>query len=105
MARTKKATKHDLKMKCRRLKEEMEEIRKEKESTKEGQLQVREKLKAVEMECELLQEETKCMIQQSALNQLRLALMFNILKARKEGDFAKAAQITQLLRLVLYIID
>ena len=78
----------------------MEEISNAQKSIKEGQSQVREKLKAIEMECEVLREETKLMIQQSALTQLRLALMLNILKAREEGDFAKAAQITQLLRLV-----
>ena len=77
-----------------------EEISNDQKSIKEGQSQVREKLKAIEKECEVLREETKLMIQQSALTQLRLALMLNILKAREEGDFAKAAQITQLLRLV-----
>ncbi|XVE74305.1 hypothetical protein DITRI_Ditri12bG0006300 [Diplodiscus trichospermus] len=41
------------------------------------------------------------LIQQSALTQLRLALMLNIVKARDEGDFAKAAQITQLLREIV----
>ena len=78
----------------------MEEISKEQKSIKEGQSQVREKINAIETECELLQEETKLMIQRSALTQLRLVLMLNILKAREEGDFAKAAQFTQLLQLV-----
>ncbi|GMI90060.1 hypothetical protein HRI_002675300 [Hibiscus trionum] len=82
----------------------MEDIRREQNSIKEAQSQVRQKLTAIEMECELLQEETELMIQRSALTQLRLSLMFNILKAREEGDLAKAAQITALLRLFLHII-
>ena len=67
----------------------MEEISKEQNSIKKAQSEVRGKLKAFEMECEELQEETKFMIQRSALTQVRLALMFNILKARQEGDFVK----------------
>ncbi|XVF77977.1 hypothetical protein PTKIN_Ptkin14bG0091200 [Pterospermum kingtungense] len=90
--------KHDLKVKCKRLKEEMEDISKEQKSIKEGQAQIGEKLKAIEMECKVLQEETKVMVQRSAATQFRLALMLNIYKAREEGDLAKAAQITQLLR-------
>ncbi|KAK8498050.1 hypothetical protein V6N13_121447 [Hibiscus sabdariffa] len=72
----------------------MEDIRKEQVSIKEAQSQVREKLTAIQMECELLQEETQLMIQRSAFTQLRLSLMFNILKAREEGHLSKAAQIT-----------
>ncbi|XVF77980.1 hypothetical protein PTKIN_Ptkin14bG0092100 [Pterospermum kingtungense] len=90
--------KHDLKVKCKRLKEEMEDISKEQKSIKEGQAQVGEKLKAIEMECTVLQEETKVMVLRSVATQFRLALMLNIYKAREEGDLAKAAQITQLLR-------
>ena len=82
----------------------MEEISKEQIVIKEAQSEVRGKLMAIEMECEILQEETKFMIKRSAFTQLRLALMFNIIKARQEGDFVKAAQITQLLRLISYIV-
>ncbi|XVF77994.1 hypothetical protein PTKIN_Ptkin14bG0092700 [Pterospermum kingtungense] len=78
---------------------EMEEISKEQESIKEGQRQVREKFEAIEGECEQLRKQTNKIIQQSANTQIRLALMFNILRAREEGDFAKATHLTQLLRL------
>ena len=78
----------------------MEEISKEQESIKEGQRWVREKFEAIEEECEQLRKETTEMIKQSAITQIRLALMFNILKAREEGNFAKASHLTQLLRLV-----
>ncbi|KAK8542537.1 hypothetical protein V6N13_136890 [Hibiscus sabdariffa] len=85
----KKATK----VKLRRLIMEQSNIR-----LREGHSQVREKLKAVETECEALREESKLMIQQSVGTQIRLALMLNILKAREEGDLAKAARFTDLLR-------
>ncbi|XVF77172.1 hypothetical protein PTKIN_Ptkin14bG0024900 [Pterospermum kingtungense] len=78
----------------------MEDISKKQESIKEGQAQVGEKLKVIEMECKVLQEKTKVMVQRSAATQFRLALMLIIYKAREEEDLAKAAQITQLLRLV-----
>ncbi|XWS10400.1 hypothetical protein CRYUN_Cryun39dG0074300 [Craigia yunnanensis] len=84
----------------RRLKIEMEERRKQQESIKEGQRQVQEKFEAIEEECEQLRKETDEMIKQSAFTQIRLAFMFNIVKAREEGNFAKASHLTQLLRLV-----
>ncbi|XP_021298809.1 uncharacterized protein LOC110427576 isoform X2 [Herrania umbratica] len=89
---------NDLKGKYRRLKADIEEIGKEQKSIKEGQSQVREKFKAIEMECQVLKKETELITQRSALTHLRLALLFHILKAREEGDFAKAAQLTQWLR-------
>ncbi|XVE74308.1 hypothetical protein DITRI_Ditri12bG0006400 [Diplodiscus trichospermus] len=97
----KRKTKNDLQTKSKRLKEEMKETSMEQKNIKDGQLQVREKLRAIEMEYKLLQEETMLVIQRSALTQLRLALMLNIVKARDEGDFSKAAQITQLLREII----
>ncbi|KAK8545830.1 hypothetical protein V6N13_067092 [Hibiscus sabdariffa] len=97
----KKSRKHDLKVKVRRLKGEVEEMRKEQSNIREGQSQVREKLKAIETEWEALHEESKVMIQKSGRTQIRLALMFNILRAREEGDLVKAAQFTHLLREII----
>ncbi|XWS27580.1 hypothetical protein CRYUN_Cryun26dG0128500 [Craigia yunnanensis] len=82
----------------KRLKVEMEEIREEQQSIKEGYRQVREKFKAIEEGCEQLRKETNQINRQSANSQIRLALMFAILKAREQGDFTRAAQLTQLLR-------
>ncbi|KAK8579364.1 hypothetical protein V6N13_142568 [Hibiscus sabdariffa] len=82
----------------KRLKTEMAEISIEQEVIKEGQRQVRTKIEDINEECEQLREATKQIIQQSANTQIRLAIMFNILKAREEGDFAKTRQLTQLLR-------
>ncbi|XVE74275.1 hypothetical protein DITRI_Ditri12bG0004000 [Diplodiscus trichospermus] len=83
------------------LKAEMEEMSKEQEGIKEGQRQVREKLESIEEECGQLRKQTKEIIQQSAITQIRLALMFSILKARQEGNFIKASQLTQLLREII----
>ncbi|OMO63606.1 hypothetical protein COLO4_32294 [Corchorus olitorius] len=79
----------------------MKNISKDQQSIKEGQIQVREKFKAIEEECEQLRAETSKIIRQSANTQIRLSLMFNILKAREQGDFAKAAHLTQLLRQIV----
>ncbi|XWS27583.1 hypothetical protein CRYUN_Cryun26dG0128800 [Craigia yunnanensis] len=79
----------------------MKEISKEQQIIKEGQKQVREKFKAIEEGCEQLRQETNQIIRQSANTQIRLGLMFNVLKAREQGDFARAAQFTRLLREIV----
>ncbi|KAE8713585.1 putative Phosphatidylinositol glycan [Hibiscus syriacus] len=83
------------------LKGEMEERSEEQKMIKEEQRQVGEKLEAIEEECEKLREETNAIIRQSAHTQLRLALMFQILKAREENDFNKASLLTHLLREII----
>ncbi|XP_038998291.1 uncharacterized protein LOC120123475 isoform X2 [Hibiscus syriacus] len=82
----------------KRLRSEMEEISQEQGEIKEGQRLVREKFEAVEMECEQLRKETNMIMQQSMSTQLRLAFMFQILKARENQDFNQAAQLTAALR-------
>ncbi|XWS10626.1 hypothetical protein CRYUN_Cryun38cG0012700 [Craigia yunnanensis] len=82
----------------KRLRVEMEEISEEQKKIKEGQKQVREKFEAVELECEQLRKETILVTQQSFSTQIRLALMFQILKARENHDFSKASQFTCALR-------
>ncbi|XWS10404.1 hypothetical protein CRYUN_Cryun39dG0074600 [Craigia yunnanensis] len=76
----------------------MKKISKDQQSIKERQRLVRGKLKATEEECEQLRKETNQIIRQSANTQILLGLMFSILKAREQGDLAKAAQLTRLLR-------
>ncbi|XWS27591.1 hypothetical protein CRYUN_Cryun26dG0129600 [Craigia yunnanensis] len=80
------------------LRVEMEEISLEQKKIKEGQRQVREKFEAIELECEQLRKETILITQQSVSTQIRLALMFEILKAREDHDFSKASQLTCALR-------
>ncbi|XVF77947.1 hypothetical protein PTKIN_Ptkin14bG0088800 [Pterospermum kingtungense] len=94
----KKKRSPSLNSRMKRLKVEMEEISKEQRKIKEGQKQVREKFEAIELECEQLRKETMLITQQSFSTQLRLALMFQILKARENHDFSKASQLTCALR-------
>ncbi|GKV17987.1 hypothetical protein SLEP1_g28427 [Rubroshorea leprosula] len=82
----------------KRLKAEMQEISAEQRCIREGQRQVREKFEAIESECLQLKKETQLVLQQSTRNKIRLALMFRILKAREDCDFAKATELTRLLR-------
>ncbi|XWS10622.1 hypothetical protein CRYUN_Cryun38cG0012600 [Craigia yunnanensis] len=88
----------NLNSRMERLRVEMEEISEEQKKIKEGQKQVREKFEAVELECEQLRKETILITQQSFSTQIRLALMFQILKARENHDFSKASQLTCALR-------
>lgn len=81
-----------------RLKMDMKKISKEQQSIKEGQGHVEAKLNAIERECKELRDETDLMIRRSAYTQIRLGLMFSILKARQQSDFGTAAQLTRVLR-------
>ncbi|XWS62359.1 hypothetical protein CRYUN_Cryun06bG0004000 [Craigia yunnanensis] len=90
----------DMQESLKRLKSEMEEISEEQKNIREGQILVKEKFEAIESECEELKRETRLIIQQSARTQVKLALMFRILKARETGDFSTAANLTGILRLV-----
>ena len=82
----------------RRLKVETNEIRKEQENVKRGQWEVKKKFEAIQFECEQLRKETDLITKQSVNTQLRLGLMFQILRARETNDFNKATILTQLLR-------
>ncbi|MBA0620005.1 hypothetical protein Godav_021891 [Gossypium davidsonii] len=84
----------------KRLKSEMEEISEEQKNIREGQRQVKEKFGIIESECEELKRETRLIIQQSARTQVKLAIMFRILKAREAGELNTAATLTEMLRLV-----
>ncbi|KAK6240343.1 hypothetical protein QQP08_006643 [Theobroma cacao] len=95
--KTRKSGMKGMQERFKRLKTEMEEISEEQKGIREGQRQVREKFEAIESECEQLKKETKFIIQQSARTQIKLVLMFKILKAREESDFSTAANLTQWL--------
>ncbi|XP_039072061.1 uncharacterized protein LOC120219312 [Hibiscus syriacus] len=83
------------------LKVDKKEIIKEQQSVKQVQRQVAANLRATQEECDKLRNETDQIIRQTAHTRARLALMFNILKAREQGDLAQAAQLTQSLRETL----
>ncbi|XP_012465971.1 uncharacterized protein LOC105784619 [Gossypium raimondii] len=88
----------NIRKRMKRLRSDMQEISREQGKIKEGQRQVREKFEAVESECELLRKETNIIMQQSMSTQLRLAFMFQILKARENHDLDQAAKLTSALR-------
>ena len=96
----KKVSPKNFKIRIKRLRKEIEEISDEQKRIGEGQKQVREKFQIIESECEQLQKETRILIQQSASTKIRIALMFQILKARENKDFIKASQLTHVLRFV-----
>ncbi|CAK7355980.1 unnamed protein product [Dovyalis caffra] len=81
-----------------RLKADMEEISAGQKRIKEGQEEVRQKFREIESECYKLKEETKNIAKQSDSNQIKINLMFSILEARQDNNFAQADHLTQLLR-------
>ncbi|KAJ6933922.1 hypothetical protein NC651_009100 [Populus alba x Populus x berolinensis] len=76
----------------------MVEISKGHKRIKEGQEEVRERFEEISKEAAKLKEETNLISKQSAANQVRLDLMFQIAKARSENDTAMDAVLTQTLR-------
>ncbi|XVF58851.1 hypothetical protein PTKIN_Ptkin07bG0099100 [Pterospermum kingtungense] len=90
--------------KIRRLGVEMQGLEEEQKNIREGQRQVREKFEAIETEYEDLMKETRIIIQKTTRNQIKLALMFRILKASQEGDVATASNLTSLLRVAAFAI-
>ncbi|KAG8502928.1 hypothetical protein CXB51_000735 [Gossypium anomalum] len=82
----------------KRLRVEMKEISEEQKEIKVEQKKVREKFEAIEFECEELRKETILITQQTANTQIRLALMFQILKARQNQELDKATILTHALR-------
>ncbi|KAB5564700.1 hypothetical protein DKX38_004754 [Salix brachista] len=81
-----------------RIRDEMVEIREGQKRIRKGQMEVREKFQEINKEAAKLQEETNLITKQSAANQIKIDLMFQILRARAENDAAKDATLTQTLR-------
>ncbi|KAJ6314064.1 hypothetical protein OIU78_017676 [Salix suchowensis] len=81
-----------------RLKTDMVEIGEGQKRVREGQRVIRQKFEEIESECRSLREETMNITRQSDYNQIRINLMFAILKARQDSDFARADHLTRLLR-------
>ncbi|KAJ6945865.1 hypothetical protein NC651_000821 [Populus alba x Populus x berolinensis] len=82
----------------KKIRADMVEISEGQKRIREGQMEVREKFQEISKEAAKLKEETSQICKQSAANQLRLDLMFQIVKARAENDFAKDESLTQTLR-------
>ncbi|XP_061979863.1 uncharacterized protein LOC133700374 isoform X2 [Populus nigra] len=82
----------------KRIRADMVEISEGQKRIREGQKEVREQFQEINKEAAKLKEETNLITKQSAANQLRIDLMFQILRARAENDSAKDAFLTQALR-------
>ncbi|GLT52394.1 hypothetical protein SLA2020_257410 [Shorea laevis] len=80
------------------LKAEMEGISQEQKRVKEGQEEVREKLTKLGAECDQLRKETEFIFKQRAQTQLRLNLIFEILKAKKDCNPSKVTNLIMHLR-------
>ncbi|XP_011009288.1 PREDICTED: uncharacterized protein LOC105114440 isoform X2 [Populus euphratica] len=81
-----------------RLKTDMIEIGEGQKLIREGQREIRQKFEEIGSECRRLKEETMNIAKQSDYNQVRINLMFRILKAREDNNFAHADHLTGLLR-------
>lgn len=78
----------------------MGKIREDQQCIREEQRNIGERFGDVKRQCDQLREETQVIMKQTACNRIRLILMLNILGAREEGDFDKAATLTRFLKLV-----
>ncbi|XVE53436.1 hypothetical protein DITRI_Ditri03aG0003000 [Diplodiscus trichospermus] len=88
------------KVRVQRIKADMGKIREEQRCIREEQKDIKEKFGQVKRQCDQLRDETQLIMQQSTSNRVRLILMFNILRARQDGDLDKAATLTRFLKLV-----
>lgn len=82
----------------KRLEAEMAEIGEQQKRVKKGQMEIRERFKEMEFECDQLKKETFLISKQAGRNQQRLNLMFKIVKAREENNISEADKLTQSLR-------
>ncbi|KAE8677242.1 Retrotransposon, unclassified-like protein [Hibiscus syriacus] len=82
----------------KKLRMAMEEANDEQNNMKEAEGNLTENLEAMEVECHKLRQETILVTQQTVNTQIRLSLMFQILKARGNRDFPQASRLTSALR-------
>ena len=61
---------------------------------------MRQRFVSIKQECDHLREEINIIFKQATITKIKLALMFQILRAREVGDFSKAANLTYFLRFV-----
>ncbi|KAE8679210.1 Detected protein of unknown function [Hibiscus syriacus] len=80
-----------LKTRVQRIKADMGKIREDQKCIREEQRDIGEKFGDVRRQCHDLRLETQMIVKQSTFNRIRLSIMFNILRARQDGDFDKAA--------------
>ncbi|XP_021281057.1 uncharacterized protein LOC110414285 [Herrania umbratica] len=82
----------------KRVKAEMEKIREDQQRLREEQSKIRGRSGEIESQLDLLKMETEMIMKQTASTQIKLLVMFKILKARAGGYSAEAARLTHFLR-------
>ncbi|XP_039003737.1 uncharacterized protein LOC120130595 [Hibiscus syriacus] len=80
---------------------DMEEISAEQQNIREEQRLAREKFEGVANEYEEFKKETRIIVQQTARTQIKLAIMFQIVKASEQADHTTVATFTHLLREIV----
>ena len=78
----------------------MGKVREDQKYIREEQKNIGKRFGEVKRQCDQLREETELIMKQSACTQIRLSLMFDILRARKDGDFDKAGTLAHVLKYV-----
>ena len=91
---------HKLKLKIQSLRRNMAKVRMDQQRIREGQIRVRERFAIIKRECDQLREETNLILNQACITKIRVAFMFLILRARRNGDLSKAAKLTYFLRSI-----
>ncbi|XP_038994297.1 uncharacterized protein LOC120118284 [Hibiscus syriacus] len=97
----KKGRLNNMQEKYEKLAADMEEISAEQQNIRKAQRLVREKFEGVANEYEELKRETRIIVQQTARTQIKLAIMFQIVKASEQADHATVANLTHLLREII----
>ncbi|EOX94285.1 Uncharacterized protein TCM_003868 [Theobroma cacao] len=87
-----------VRLQVKRVKAEMGKIREDQQRIREEQSKIRRRSGEIESQLDLLKKETEMIIKQTASTQIKLLLMFKILKARAGGYFTEAARLTYFLR-------
>ncbi|GAV80970.1 hypothetical protein CFOL_v3_24429 [Cephalotus follicularis] len=87
-----------IKPRIKKLKAELKEINAQQKRIRDRKREVKKKFEQIEAKHDRLKKEAKLIKQQTADTQLRLNLLFKILKARQDGDFATDTDLTQSLR-------
>ena len=86
--------------KIQSLKQNMVKIRMDQQRIREEQRNVRQRFGNIKQECDHLRKEINIIFKQATITTIKLALMFQILRAREVGNFFKTANLTHFLRFV-----
>ncbi|KAB1995209.1 hypothetical protein E1A91_D13G150000v1 [Gossypium mustelinum] len=90
-----------LNQKIQCLKRNMAKISMDQLRIREEQISVRQKFAIIKQQCQQLRKEINLISKQASMTQIRLAFMFQIIRARKDGNFSQAAKLTHSLRFIV----